>query len=61
MGIYYLGVKKFRKVLGDEKIKVIYERFMSTLVNDLFKMLSFFAFVQIRVIKDMVHEDVVIF
>ncbi len=39
----------------------MYERFMSTLVDNLFKMLSFFAFVQIRVIKDMVHEDVVMF
>jgi len=34
---------------------------MSTLVDNLFKMLSFFAFIQIRVIKDMVREDVVMF
>jgi len=39
----------------------MYERFMSTLVDNLFKMLSFFASVQIKVIKDMVHEDVVMF
>ncbi len=29
---------------------------MSTLVDNLSAMLSFFAFVQIKVIKDMVHE-----
>jgi hypothetical protein len=39
----------------------MYERFMLTLVNNLFKMLSFFASVQISVVKDMVHEDVVMF
>jgi len=38
----------------------MYERFMLTLVDNLFKMF-FFAFVQIRVVKDMVHEDVLMF
>ncbi len=40
---------------------VMYERLMSTSINNLFKMLSFFAFVQLKVVKDMVREDIVIF
>jgi hypothetical protein len=30
-------------------MKVMYERLMSTSINNLFKMLSFFAFVELRV------------
>jgi hypothetical protein len=56
-GHLLFGGQKIQEGSKDEKIKVMYERFMLTLVNNLFKM--FFAFVQISVIKDMVHEDVV--
>jgi hypothetical protein len=56
-GHLLFGGQEIQEGSKDEKIKVMYERFMLTLVNNLFKM--FFAFVQISVIKDMVHEDVV--
>jgi hypothetical protein len=58
-GHLLFGGQKIQEGSKDEKIKVMNERFMLTLVNNLFKMLLFFAFVQIRVVKDMVHEDVV--
>ncbi len=48
--------QEIQKGSRDEKIKVVYEKFMSTLVDNLSVMLSFFAFVQIKVIKEMVHE-----
>jgi hypothetical protein len=43
------GGQEIHKGSTDEKMKVMYERLMSTSTNNLFKMLSFFAFVELRV------------
>ncbi len=59
-GHQLFGSQEIQEGSKDEKIKVMYERSTSTSINNLFKM-SFFAFVQISVIKDMVREDVVMF
>ncbi len=56
-GHLLFGGQEIQEGSREEKIKVMYERFMSTLVDNLFKM-SFFYFVQT---KDMVRENVVMF
>jgi hypothetical protein len=60
-GHFLFGGQEIQEGSRDEKVKVVCEKFMSTLVDNLFAMLSFFALVQIKVVKDMVREDVAMF
>ncbi len=59
MGIFYLGDEKFVRVIG-RRTQRLHMKGLSTLDN-VSKMSLFFAFVQIRALKDMVREDVALF
>ncbi len=60
VGHLLFGDTKTQQGNNNKKIKVAYEKLMSTLDN-LFEMSFFFALVQIKAIEDMVRENVVIF
>ncbi len=59
-GHLLFGGTKFRQGNNNEKIETTYKRLMSALDN-LSEMSLFFTSIQIKAIKDMVCEDIVIF
>lgn len=60
VGHLLFGGTKIQQANNNEKIKATYKRLMLAL-NSLSEMPFFFASIQIRAIKDMVRENVVIF
>jgi hypothetical protein len=59
-GQLLFGGQEIWKGIKDKDIEVMYERLVSPLDN-LSKMSLFFIVVHIRVVEDMVHEDIALF